>query len=38
MDPQTISEKVITEGLMNLGIIKGNLEEEHEGSFKDFYA
>ena len=38
MDPQTISEKVITEGLIDLGIIKGNLEEEHEkGSFKDFY-
>ena len=38
MDPQIISEKVITEGLIDLGIIKGNLEEEHEkGSFKDFY-
>jgi Xaa-Pro aminopeptidase len=38
MEPQVISEKVITEGLVDLGILSGDLEELHnEGAFKDFY-
>ena len=38
MDPQIISEKVITQGLIDLGILNGSMEELHEtGAFKDFY-
>ena len=38
MDAQTISEKVITQGLIDLGILQGSMEELHEaGAFKDFY-
>ena len=38
MDAQTISEKVITQGLIDLGILKGSMEELHAaGAFKDFY-
>ena len=38
MEPQVISEKVITKGLVELGILNGNPEELHkEGAFKDFY-
>ena len=38
MEPQIISEKVITRGLVELGILNGNPEELHkEGAFKDFY-
>ena len=38
MDSQIISEKVITQGLIDLGILNGSLEELHEtGAFKDFY-
>ena len=38
MEPQVISEKVITKGLVEVGILNGNPEELHkEGAFKDFY-
>ena len=38
MDSQIISEKVITQGLIDLGILNGSMEELHEtGAFKDFY-
>ena len=38
MDAQTISEKVITQGLIDLGILQGPMEELHAaGAFKDFY-
>ena len=38
MDAQTISEKVITQGLIDLGILQGSMEELHAaGAFKDFY-
>ena len=38
MDSQIISEKVITQGLIDLGILNGSMEELHEtGVFKDFY-
>jgi Xaa-Pro aminopeptidase len=38
MQPQEISEKVITEGLVELGILSGDPEQLHkEGAFKDFY-
>ena len=38
MKPQEISEKVITEGLVNIGLLKGDPEELHKsGAYKDFY-
>ena len=38
MDPQVASEKVITKGLVDLGILSGDPEELHkQGAFKDFY-
>ena len=38
MEPQLISEKIITEGLVELGILEGDVEILHqEGAFKDFY-
>lgn len=38
MEPQLISEKVITEGLLELGILSGDLDSLHsEGAFKNFY-
>ena len=38
MEPQLISEKVITGGLIELGILSGDAEVLHkEGAFKDFY-
>ena len=38
MDAQTISEKVITQGLIDLGILQGSMEELHaDGAFKNFY-
>ena len=38
MQPQLISEMVITKGLASLGILKGDPEELHEaGAYKDFY-
>ena len=38
MDAQIISEKVITQGLIDLGILQGSMEELHaSGAFKDFY-
>ena len=38
MEPQTISEKVITRGLVDLGILKGDPDELYEaGAHKDFY-
>ena len=38
MDSQIISEKVITQGLIDLGILNCSMEELHEtGAFKDFY-
>ena len=38
MQPQIISEKVITRGLVNLGLLEGDPEELHKsGAFKDFY-
>ncbi|MDG1061329.1 MAG: aminopeptidase P N-terminal domain-containing protein, partial [SAR86 cluster bacterium] len=38
MDAQIISEKVITQGLIDLGILQGSMEELHAaGAFKDFY-
>tara|TARA_B100001029_G_scaffold179542_1_gene189459 strand:+ start:65 stop:1360 length:1296 start_codon:yes stop_codon:yes gene_type:complete len=38
MQPQEISEKIITEGLVKLGLLKGDPEELHKsGAYKDFY-
>ncbi len=38
MDPQTKSEKIITKGLVDLGILQGDVDELHEkGAYKDFY-
>ena len=38
MDAQIISEKVITQGLIDLGILQGSMEELHAaGAFKEFY-
>ena len=38
MDPQIITEKVITEGLIELGILKGDADKLHQdGAYKDFY-
>ena len=38
MDPQIASEKVITKGLVDLGILKGDVDDLHQkGAFKDFY-
>jgi len=38
MEPQLISEKVITEGLVELGILSGDVDTLHkEGAFKNFY-
>jgi Xaa-Pro aminopeptidase len=38
MDAQIISEKVITQGLIDLGILTGLLDDLHaKGSFKEFY-
>ena len=38
MQPQEISEKVITEGLVNIGLLKGDPKELHKsGAYKDFY-
>jgi Xaa-Pro aminopeptidase len=38
MEPQLISEKVITEGLLELGILSGDLDSLHnDGAFKNFY-
>ena len=38
MEPQLISEKIITEGLVELGILSGDVDTLHkEGAFKNFY-
>ncbi len=38
MEPQQISEKIITNGLVELGLLHGNPEDLHKkGAFKDFY-
>ena len=38
MEPQEISEKVITEGLVRIGLLDGDPEELHKaGAYKDFY-
>ena len=38
MEPQLISERIITEGLVELGLLKGEADSLHEqGAFKDFY-
>jgi len=38
MDAQTISEKVVTQGLIDLGILTGSLDDLHaKGAFKEFY-
>ena len=38
MQPQEASEKVITEGLVELGLLKGDPEElQSSGAYKDFY-
>ena len=38
MDAQIISEKVVTQGLIDLGILKGPLDDLHaKGAFKEFY-
>ena len=38
MDPQIITEKVITKGLIELGILKGDADKLHQdGAYKDFY-
>ena len=38
MDAQIISEKVITQGLIDLGILQGPMDELHAtGAFKNFY-
>ena len=38
MEPQEISEKIITNGLVKLGLLHGDPEELHQkGAYKDFY-
>lgn len=38
MQPQEISERVITEGLIRIGLLEGDPEELHKsGAFKEFY-
>jgi Xaa-Pro aminopeptidase len=38
MEPQQISEKIITNGLVELGLLHGDPEDLHKkGAFKDFY-
>ena len=38
MEPQEISEKIITNGLVELGLLHGDPEELHKkGAFKDFF-
>ena len=38
MDAQIISEKVVTQGLIDLEILKGSLDDLHaKGAFKEFY-
>ena len=38
MQPQEISEKVITKGLVKIGLLEGDPEELHKsGAYKDFY-
>ena len=38
MEPQEISEKIITNGLVKLGLLHGDPEDLHKkGAFKDFY-
>ena len=38
MEPQLISEKIITNGLVELGLLHGDPEDLHKkGAFKDFY-
>ena len=38
MQPQEISEKVITEGLVNIGLLEGDPEDLYKsGAYKDFY-
>ena len=38
MDAQIISEKIITQGLIDLGILKGGLDDLHaQGAYKKFY-
>ena len=38
MPPQEISERVITEGLIRIGLLEGDPEELHKsGAFKEFY-
>ena len=38
MDAQIISEKVVTQGLIDLGILTGSLDDLHAtGAFKEFY-
>ena len=38
MDAQKISEKVVTQGLIDLGILTGSLDDLHaKGAFKEFY-
>jgi Xaa-Pro aminopeptidase len=38
MDPQIITEKVITKGLIELGILKGDADKLYkDGAYKDFY-
>ena len=38
MQPQEVSEKVITKGLVSLGLLDGDPEELHKsGAFKEFY-
>ena len=38
MEPQQISEKIITNGLVDLGLLHGDPEDLHKkGAFKDFY-
>ncbi|MAV61266.1 MAG: Xaa-Pro aminopeptidase [Gammaproteobacteria bacterium] len=38
MEPQEISEKVITNGLVRIGLLEGDPEELHKsGAYKDFY-
>ena len=38
MDAQIISEKVVTQGLIDLGILTGSLDDLHaKGAFKEFY-
>ena len=38
MEPQEVSEKVITQGLVKIGLLEGDPEELHKaGAYKDFY-